>query len=108
MTDPQQLEVQVLTPTSTQVVEADAGTPEGHVHQAIVTRDIQLRVENLAAALTSVVADVSALQQTIANLATTLDELHAQTDATNRSITLVSGVTIGNAVEQILDKVCTM
>ena|ERR1700722_13171981 len=101
-----QLVQQAGTPSSTSLAaESGAGSAEDHFNHDFMTREMQLTLGKIDPNVETLLSTVNALANQITAIETHLNTIDSQINGLAGLVRLSSGVSLGNAVQQIMQKV---
>jgi hypothetical protein len=87
------------------VAASGSGTPEDHFNHDFMTREMQLTLGKVDTNVETLLSTVNALAGQVAAIQTRLDSIDNAISGLAGLVRLPSGVSLGNAVQQIMQKV---
>lgn len=87
------------------VAASGAGTPEDHFNHDFMTREMQLTLGKIDPNVETLLSTVNSLVSQVAAIQTHLNNIDNAIDGLGGLVRLPSGVSLGNAVQQIMQKV---
>ncbi len=87
------------------VAASGSGTPEDHFNHDFMTREMQLTLGKVDANVETLLTTVNSLVSQVAAIQTQLNGLENAVNGLGGLVRLPSGVSLGNAVQQIMQKV---
>jgi hypothetical protein len=87
------------------VAASGAGTPEDHFNHDFMTREMQLTLGKIDPNVETLLSTVNSLVSQVAAIQTHLNNIDNAINGLGGLVRLPSGVSLGNAVQQIMQKV---